>query len=139
MEKLGLQLVDPGGGDVVDGHHLQQPLQIKKSHCFDQPTILISSSVKVLSMTVSLPPLGSFCTSCSVFPSTVMTLLTFLPSGVSWSNSTPGLNLSTTFLNVEVEVRVYSSPSLFNSATGETALPILRVTRPTPANRPVNK
>lgn len=65
-------------------------------------------------------------------PSWVMVDLTFLPSAVSSSNSSPSLNLMTVFLKVELELREYSPLDSVISMTGDTALPIFLVTRLTP-------
>lgn len=98
------------------------------------PTVMVATiSVSVNSRVMvdgGSPP----CFWINLLPSNVMTLLTLRPSKVSSSNSLPNSNEISDVLNVDDVIKVYFSPSFFNSTVGETEFPILRRTNPTPAN-----
>src|SRR5512143_3924478 len=91
--------------------------------------VINSESVNSRTMVDGLSP---FCSCTNLLPSIVQTDFTLRPSKVSSSNSSPNLNEMVEVLKVEEVVNVYTSPSFFNSTVGDTELPILRSTMPTP-------
>lgn len=97
------------------------------SFTFMVATICFSSNSRTISQAGSPP-----CLWINLLPSNVQTLLTVRPSMVSSSNSLPNSNVISVFLNVDDVTNVNLSPSFFNSTVGDTELPILRRTNPTP-------
>lgn len=87
---------------------------------------------------VIFPALSPFCSRTSLLGvSKLQTVLILLPSKVSISNSTPGLNLITWFRIVEVVAYSYSSPFFTKVTVGAALSANLCLSTSTPVN--INK